>query len=221
MSEKKHKRGDVREDGMVFWGFVKSCVNGERWITPAKFSEMTKTRKERFIKKKEAFGKHIKTLKIGDVREDGMVFWKYNADSKNFEWWVTESDFITKRQGVNSHRRTKRKDPLYNMKDQARHRIFIAFRTAGYSKNTKTEKMIGCSFLHLKQHIESQFTGGMKWDNMGEWHIDHRIPLGAAASKEELTALCHYTNLQPLWAVENIRKADKYDPEELKAYLAA
>jgi len=54
----------------------------------------------------------------------------------------------------------------------------------------------------------------MSWDNYGEWHIDHIIPLCSATTVEELEKLCHYTNLQPLWAEENLFKGGKM-PEDL------
>jgi hypothetical protein len=49
----------------------------------------------------------------------------------------------------------------------------------------------------------------MSWDNQGQWHIDHIIPLASAKSEEELYKLCHFTNLQPMWAVDNIKKGSK------------
>ena len=49
----------------------------------------------------------------------------------------------------------------------------------------------------------------MTWENYGEWHIDHIIPLDSANDENELYSLCYYTNLQPLWGNENIRKGAK------------
>ena len=67
---------------------------------------------------------------------------------------------------------------------------------------------LGCSLNELKQHLEAQFESGMSWENHGEWHINHIIPLASAdlTNPEELAQVCHYSNLQPLWADENIRK---------------
>jgi hypothetical protein len=86
--------------------------------------------------------------------------------------------------------------------------IASSYIRKGYKKDSKTEKILGASFEIVKEHFEKQFKDGMNWDNMGKWHVDHIIPLATAKTKEETIALCHYTNLQPLWAEENWKKSD-------------
>jgi hypothetical protein len=77
-------------------------------------------------------------------------------------------------------------------------------------KNNKTFNIVGCSPEFLKEHLENQFTNGMSWDLMGQQiHIDHIIPLSSANTEEEIYKLCHYTNLQPLWAEDNLKKSNK------------
>ena len=49
----------------------------------------------------------------------------------------------------------------------------------------------------------------MSWDNHGEWHLDHIIPMASATNEKEVIKLNHYTNFQPLWAEENLQKSDK------------
>jgi hypothetical protein len=115
----------------------------------------------------------------------------------------------------NKYLREKRKvDPLYKMKGNLRTRTSIAFKNKGYNKNTKTQEMLGVNWEVCKAHIERQFTKGMTWDNQGEWHIDHIIPLASANTKQELKKLCHYSNLQPLWAVDNIIKSAKINGQQ-------
>ena len=108
------------------------------------------------------------------------------------------------------YQRDKRSnDPFYNFKSILSASTFKAFYNRGYSKTSKTAKLLGCEWETVKQHIERQFTKGMTWDNQGEWHVDHIIPLASANTEEELIKLCHYTNLQPLWAKDNLSKSDK------------
>ena len=78
-----------------------------------------------------------------------------------------------------------------------------------WNKKNKTILYIGCSLEELKLHLEKQFKPGMTWENHGEWHIDHIIPLASAKTEEDLYKLNHYTNLQPLWAIDNLKKSNK------------
>jgi hypothetical protein len=97
-------------------------------------------------------------------------------------------------------------DNLFRLKCRLRTRTNVAFKRQGYSKQTKTQHMLGVDYEVAKAHIERQFKKGMSWSNHGEWHIDHIIPLASAKTEAELIKLCHYRNLQPLWAEENLSK---------------
>ena len=80
-------------------------------------------------------------------------------------------------------------------------------------KNGSTTDNLGCSISFLKLYMESKFVEGMTWENYGRygWHIDHIIPLSRFDLKDEaqLKKACHYTNLQPLWAADNLSKSNK------------
>ena len=73
---------------------------------------------------------------------------------------------------------------------------------------------MGCNIDFLKKYIAKKFTKGMSWDNYGlyGWHIDHIKPCSCFdLTKPEQQKLCfHYSNLQPLWAKDNISKSNKY-----------
>tara|TARA_B100000686_G_C16444298_1_gene788606 strand:+ start:141 stop:449 length:309 start_codon:yes stop_codon:yes gene_type:complete len=88
-------------------------------------------------------------------------------------------------------------------------------------KKDKTCNLIGCSIYQLECHIEKKFEEYMNWSNYGNWHIDHIIPCNAFDLNNEFEkrACFHYTNLQPLWASDNIKKGDKYCEEEKKDFL--
>lgn len=87
-------------------------------------------------------------------------------------------------------------------------------------KSNSVIELIGCTVESLEKHLESKFTSGMNWDNYGAykrggpmtWHIDHIKPCAAfdLTDPEQQRECFHYTNMQPLWAVDNITKGDKY-----------
>lgn len=92
-----------------------------------------------------------------------------------------------------------------------RTRISYAFKSKKFIKETETIKMLGCDFDFLMNHIECLFVNGMNWDNYGikGWHLDHIIPISSGKNYKEMCDLNHYTNLQPLWAIDNIKKGNK------------
>jgi hypothetical protein len=99
----------------------------------------------------------------------------------------------------------RREDILFALLEKMRHSVN---RYLKY-KSKRTSEIVGCSPQELKEHLENKFVSGMSWENGAEWHIDHIIPLSSAKTEEELYKLCHYTNLQPLWAEDNQEKSNK------------
>ena len=92
-----------------------------------------------------------------------------------------------------------------------RTRIRHAVNSQNVSKNNRTPELVGCSVADLKVHLESKFTDGMTWENYGDWHIDHIRPCASfnLEDADEQKKCFHWTNLQPLWAIDNIRKGAK------------
>lgn len=98
-------------------------------------------------------------------------------------------------------------DFMYKLKNNLRNRLNQARK-----RNSKTGSAIrnlGCSVEFLINHLQSKFTEGMTQQNYGLWQVDHIIPLSSAQTPEELTELSHYSNLQPLWAADNLAKSNK------------
>jgi hypothetical protein len=92
-------------------------------------------------------------------------------------------------------------------------RIKCSFRARLYhfinKKNKNTLEYLGLSLDEYKIYLSKMFDNNMNWNNYGEWHIDHIIPLSSAKNEEELIRLFHYTNTQPLWAKDNLKKSNK------------
>lgn len=110
----------------------------------------------------------------------------------------------------------KKDDPLFRLIMNLRQRIRTALH--GKTKSASTMELLGCSIEHFQSHIESQFRPGMTWDNYGPvWHLDHRKPFAVFENlldPEQQREVCHYTNLQPLFAEENLLKNSKWTEEE-------
>lgn len=109
-----------------------------------------------------------------------------------------------------NYENSKRKiSNLYRVKTNLRKRIGSFLK--GKKKSKSTEILLGCSYQDFIIYLEQKFTDGMSWENYGlyGWHIDHIIPLSSATDELSLEKLCHYTNLQPLWAKDNLSKGDK------------
>ena len=89
----------------------------------------------------------------------------------------------------------------------------IALNRRNVKKGCSTMELTGCELPFLKGYIEAKFVEGMTWENHGSWHLDHIKPCCSfdLKNEEEQKKCFHYTNLQPLWAVENLSKGGKYE----------
>tara|TARA_R110002167_G_scaffold305876_1_gene510234 strand:+ start:236 stop:832 length:597 start_codon:yes stop_codon:yes gene_type:complete len=114
-----------------------------------------------------------------------------------------------------SERNRRLNDPEYRLVSNIRSRLRLAINGQDATKDSTTMKLTGCSVDVLISHIESQFTEGMTWDNNNllGWHVDHIRPCSSFdfTLDGEQEKCFHYTNLQPLWAGDNLRKSDKYE----------
>lgn len=127
---------------------------------------------------------------------------KYNA-----EWYKkNKSHQIETKKKWRAEQR--KNNPEFNIQNALRCRMHGTI-VKGY-KSASTLKLLGCSFEDCRKHIESQWKEGMTWENYGlyGWHIDHIKPCASFDLKDpKQQAECfHYTNLQPLWAIDNIKK---------------
>jgi hypothetical protein len=116
-----------------------------------------------------------------------------------------------KNNAVEYLRNKRASDPMYAFKIKTRNIIRKAFDRDGYTKRSKTNDILGCTWAEFMLHIEKQFLPGMTWQNRGDWHIDHIIPLATAKTEEDVVKLNHHTNLRPMWAQDNLRKSAKLE----------
>lgn len=121
---------------------------------------------------------------------------------------VTAKEQITKRMRDYSRKR-KQSDIQYRISCNLRTRLAQAVRR-GFKAGSAV-RLLGCSIQEFKIYFERKFTEGMTWDNYGEWHIDHIKPLSKfdLSDKEQIKKACHFSNLQPLWATDNLHKYNR------------
>jgi len=161
--------------------------SSKRSILNQKSKEYQETHKE----EKKEYDKNYRLENIDKINS-------YLEDNK---------DMINKRSNIYS--KNKRKvDINFKISQSIRNRIgkFLN-RDKSYSSVTE----LGCSINELRNHLESKFLDNMSWDNYGKWHIDHISPLSKfdLTKPDEFKKACHYSNLQPLWALDNIKKSNK------------
>jgi hypothetical protein len=123
----------------------------------------------------------------------------------------TDDDF-RKKENLRIRDKNKRRmetGPLYKFRKSLSSNIRKSFKRGGFSKTSRTHKILGEEWLVIKEYFESKFTEGMSWENYGKWRIDHILPISTATCEEDVIRLNHYTNLQPLWEEDNLRKSDK------------
>jgi predicted transcriptional regulator len=137
---------------------------------------------------------------------------KLRVDCKDclIKWRKENREKINKKL-IQYEKNRKLTDPEFKIMKTLRSRLGTALRRQNSSKNNRTIDLLGCSVSFLKGYLEEKFKDGMTWENHGEWHIDHIKPCASfnLLDQEDQKKCFHYTNLQPLWAFENLSKGCK------------
>jgi hypothetical protein len=220
----KLKKGDVRADGKIFWQYLPRLKSGQVWITADQYKRYTEIDNR----------PKSRSLKCGDERADGKVFWCYNSKSPNGEWWVTKEKHAEKMEKSRARDRAryeKRKsspdwkkyhrerhkerikvDESYRIAHNLRGNLSSQLKRFMQGKKVSAIRNLGCTLPFLKAYLEVRFKDGMTWQNYGSvWNIDHVVPMASFDLSQESHQLeaCHYTNLQPMFVLENISKGCK------------
>ncbi len=137
-------------------------------------------------RKKEYYQRHKSTIKL-----------KVNNYNKNHK--KERNEYINNKLKNNLN---------FKLSHNLRSRLYNALKNSW--KSGSAVRDLGCSIPEFKTYLESKWAEGMTWKNWSKtgWHIDHIVPLDFfnLQNKEELLKACHYTNLQPMWAEENLSK---------------
>jgi len=136
---------------------------------------------------------------------------KYELNNKEKIKFIKKKYVINNKEKINNYVKNRyQKEKDFKLKMLLRHRIYMALK--GIAKSKKTKELLGCTIEELWIHLEKSFKPGMTKENYGKWHIDHIRPCASfdLTKPEEQSKCFHYSNLQALWAHENISKGDKF-----------
>lgn len=193
---------------------IKNCLHCKQ-----DFEDESKSHCQKFcsIKCRSAFKRPLyrkwKEKNEAKLAEYQADYYKDNKDrrkqqSKERKFKNKESDRLWYK---NYKRKKYKTDINYRLRSLLRSRLSNLLK--GEFKTGSAVSDLGCSIEELKKYLESKFKPGMTWDNWGRdgWHIDHIKPLVAfdLSVKEEFLRAFHFSNLQPLWAKDNLSKGDK------------
>lgn len=159
------------------------------------------------------------------IRAVGLAWRERNREHVNASSRKWASANLPKRRAVNQawrenneeerkriareYMKRRYEDPTFRLRHLSRNRIHRALAYGKGAKSARTHELIGCSVEQLRAHLEAKFQPGMSWENYGPvWHVDHVRPCASfdLSDPVQQRACFHFSNLQPLFAEDNIRK---------------
>ncbi len=204
------------------YGLCRKCYYKKNW---------SGWHKKYYLKNKERIKKRINNWRKNNPEEDSLRHKKYREKykdiirqkkkeyreknkekirihksnyKKNNWWWI-------KKHSLHYFNERRKNDINFRIQCNLRLRLYKAIK--GKCKSKGTKELLGCSIEYLLNYLESQFDDEMSWINYGKWEIDHIKPCAKFdLSKEEEQRECfNYSNLQPLWRMDNMMKGATYE----------
>lgn len=156
-------------------------------------------------------GKRYREENYEAVQERKRIYRESNREAlaEKQRLWLAEN-----REWHREYQRNRRaNDPVFRFVDYTRARLRKILN--GIRSHPEALALLGCTRQEWRDHLESQFTDGMSWENHGEWHVDHIIPVSSFdQSDPEQRKICwNFSNTQPLWAADNAAKGNKLPTE--------
>lgn len=215
----------------IYYAWCKECNKrrGQKWYNAnaEKISQKRFDNQEFYKEKDRIYYQKVKDTVRKEyyeqnkerISEHNTEYWKENREDRLEVQRKRRAKPEEKRKIADYVKKRRDENPLVALSHNIRVRVTEAFSRGNYLKRSKTQAYLGMSYPEVKEYLESLFDEDMTWENYGEWHVDHIIPLSSAETEAEMLALAYYKNLQPLWAVENLSKNDDYDPKDKEEYL--
>ena len=182
----------LKENGVEFGPSGRRNIGGKA-VADKKYAEKNKEKLSEYYKEWAKANKNDLKIKQTKWREENKEH--VNKYKRDYE------------------RNRRREDPKYRLGVRTRTAVYTCLKEANVAKYRRTFDLLGYSIEELMIHLEALFTTGMTWDNYGEWHVDHKIPMNSFQfeSTDDIgfKECWKLSNLQPLWGPDNLSKGTK------------
>ena len=194
---------------------LRNAIRDKRYRI-AHLEHTKQVKREYYLKNREKYLAKFK--EYGVINRDKIIARKrsnYQKDPEhqkkiNKKYVIKNREKVNRRKLAYHHHREKT-SLNYKLANRLRNRLRMAIKDNAKAGSAVCD--LGCTIEELKKYLEAQFSQGMTWQNYGWlWHIDHIKPLCLfnLSNREQFLVACNYTNLQPLWKIDNLKKAGKY-----------
>jgi hypothetical protein len=182
----------LKENGVILGPSGRRNIGGKK-IADKKWREKNKESVKEYVKSWYEQNKEHRKQYLKEYREKNID--KLRKTKRDYE------------------RNRKARDPLYKLISNFRTAIYQVLKESNVDKNKHYFDILQYTPEQLITHLESQFKDTMSWDNYGEWHVDHKLPIThfniLEMGDNEFMKCWSLGNLQPMWGIENIRKSNK------------
>tara|TARA_A100001015_G_C14993534_1_gene715117 strand:+ start:275 stop:964 length:690 start_codon:yes stop_codon:yes gene_type:complete len=200
------------------------AINKKKYLKSDKYKKVRKkyAKTEKYRKAKKRYNESEKGKKKNkEYKQSDRGIKSREKYYKSSKYKITKNKYRKSSKGKETlrtyYRKRRKTDPVFKLIGNIRNRLNQYLKASNITKTNSTFKIVGCTPEYLKKYLEKQFYANpktnepMTWENysLKGWHVDHIKPLDNAETSEDLEELCYYTNLQPLWADENIKKSNK------------
>lgn len=155
---------------------------------------------------------HKHKLKKSEYHKEWREDKKEHLKEYHAEWRENNRESINEKSRLWSSNK-RQNDSSFKLKCNTRTALWTCLKERNVAKYRSTFELLEYSLEELIIHLEKKFTEGMSWENYGEWHVDHKIPMSKfnfTTTEDIEFKLCwSLDNLQPLWELENLSKGNR------------
>lgn len=191
------------------------CLHADRMANRSKMTEYNKKYWKKTMVEQKEKSKQWRSENKEYISTKHKEWRAINGKEYDKKQWQQRKNDPAYKEYYNAYRREydklqRKTNPHYKIKVNFMRRLREVIHAD--SRALHTAELLGCSVEDFKSHLESQFDEKMSWENYSNtgWHIDHIVPCAYfdLTRKSHQRRCFHWSNMQPMWSVENITKRD-------------